>query len=217
MVVLAVLVVVAMLGSAVAALVIVVTAARSGDPTAGPSGRQPSVLPGPYATDEPPVANQDHWHSAYGVAICGDRFEPPFTSEDDPAGIHSHSDGVIHVHPFFPEAAGANATLGVFLGAMGASLTDDRLTLDDGRTFTEGDDTCDGEPAVLQVARWPDATLAGSTDPEVFTEGLSGLRFENDLEAYTIAFAPEGADLPPPSSIPQLSLLSDVPPPAVPA
>ena len=43
----------------------------------------------------------DHWHAAYGIYICG-TLEPPFTDDADPNGIHTHGDGVIHIHPVRP-------------------------------------------------------------------------------------------------------------------
>src|SRR5213592_5137587 len=47
----------------------------------------------------PPVANVDHWHAAYGIYNC-DAFEPAIQVKTDPDGIHTHGDGVIHIHPF---------------------------------------------------------------------------------------------------------------------
>src|SRR5690349_6189621 len=45
------------------------------------------------AASEAPVANQDHWHNAYGFYLC-DHFLPPFTDKgDDKHGIHTHGDG----------------------------------------------------------------------------------------------------------------------------
>ena len=63
-----------------------------------------------------PIANQDHWHTAYGVYIC-DKFITAFPhgldqNAADPLGIHSHGDGVIHIHPFSSTTSGKNATLG---------------------------------------------------------------------------------------------------------
>src|SRR5688500_3304374 len=46
----------------------------------------------------PSAAKRDHWHAAYGVYLC-DTFQPPLTNERDPLGIHTHGDGVIHIHP----------------------------------------------------------------------------------------------------------------------
>src|SRR5438309_6628977 len=66
----------------------------------------------------PPRAGVDHWHAAYGVDICG-KFLAPISSQTDPVGIHTHGEGVIHVHPFkLPSGrksfTGKNANLGAF-------------------------------------------------------------------------------------------------------
>ena len=158
----------------------------------------------------------DHWHAAYGVNICG-TFEPPFTNESDPNGIHTHSDGAIHIHPGAAQQvarAGDDATIGVFLTSAGAEITDDSLTLPgpDGEpvTFTEGEDDCDGEAAIVQVARWANASEANDTEPRVFTENMGDINFENDREAYTIAFLPEGDEIPPPETVDQLDELAGI-------
>lgn len=154
----------------------------------------------------------DHWHAAYGIDICG-TLEPPFTNDADPNGIHTHGDGVMHIHPGAAQQvarAGEDATLGVFMNAAGAQLTDNSITLPDGTTYTEGDDECDGEAAIVQVGYWANADEANDTDPQVFTENLAEIFFQNDREAYTIAFAPEGADLPPPETVDQLDELAGV-------
>ncbi|HZM43156.1 MAG TPA: hypothetical protein VFB94_28765, partial [Acidimicrobiales bacterium] len=46
----------------------------------------------------PPIVNQDHWHAAFGVYICGE-FQPNPPLFESPVGIHTHDDGVIHIHP----------------------------------------------------------------------------------------------------------------------
>ncbi len=201
----AVVVVVAMLGGAVAAFIVMLTSEAS-----------PFASSEPFDPTEPPVANEDHWHAAYAVSIC-EGFEPAFTRQDDIVGIHSHGDGVIHIHPFVEAAAGRNATLAVFLEAVGASITDQQLLLDDGRRLTEGEDECDGRPGRLVVARWPDAALAADQAPELITDNLADVRFGGDREAYTIAFVPEGVVPRPPPSISHLSVLSDVAPESTPA
>lgn len=150
-----------------------------------------------------PVQNEDHWHSPYALWDCaegeGGDFLPHFTSTDDALGIHSHDDAIIHIHPYFEAASGENATLEDFMTAMRAEISDDAITLDDGRVLGE-DVTCDGEPAIIQVHRWE---FASSVDeaPEVFTEDMGDIRFLNNGEAWIIARAPEGAELPPPPSI----------------
>jgi hypothetical protein len=154
----------------------------------------------------------DHWHAAYGVRICGE-FQPPFENQGDPNGIHTHGDGAIHIHPGAAEQvakAGDEATLGVFFSAVGGELTDDSITLPDGTTYTEGEDECGGESAEVQVAYWANASEASDTDPQVFTDDLADISFQNDREAYTIAFAPSDADLPPPTTIDQLDQLAGI-------
>ncbi len=157
----------------------------------------------------------DHWHAAYGINICG-TFEPPFTNDADPNGIHTHGDGAIHIHPGAAQQvarAGDEATLGVFMTAAGATLTDDSITIPTAEgevTYTEGEDQCDGEDAIVQVGYWANASEAADTDPQVFTDDLADINFKNDREAYTIAFLPEGDDIPPPETIGQLDELAGI-------
>lgn len=161
----------------------------------------------------PPVANQDHWHAAYGFFSCGDGFLAPLQVQDDPVGIHTHGDGIIHIHPFTAAVSGPNAVLGVFLDSAGASVDDEAIDVP-GLSVREGEDTCGAqdEPGVVQVAYWANARTASSTDPEIVTEDVRDVPFEQDGSAYTIAFAPDGATIPPPPTIPVLDALSDVSP-----
>jgi hypothetical protein len=147
---------------------------------------------------------QDHWHNAYGVWDCtSDSFLPNFQSESDPDGIHSHQDGLIHIHPFTAGVTGKEAKLEVFLRNMGAQLDDDTLALPGGETLTEGVE-CGGEPAVLQVVRFGDV-LNSTLVTEVRTEDLADTRFLGDAQGLVIALAPEGAEIPPPNSVEQLA------------
>ena len=156
---------------------------------------------------EPPLLS-DHWHSAYGVYVCGD-FEPDipeFTAPQN-GGTHTHGDGLIHIHPFSSARTGQNATLGNFLDDAGAVLgneggiDDDELRIPGDETYTEGDDSCDdldGDP-ILQVAVWKTAQAAvDEKEPDIVTESLDAVRFSADGMAFTIAFVPEGAEIPPP-------------------
>lgn len=140
----------------------------------------------------------DHWHLPYGIYDCttGD-FQEPLVNPNFPthAGIHTHSDGVVHVHPFSSAATGRNATVETFLEATTAQFDgDDALTFADRPELAAGVD-CGGEEAILQIARFD----LGATEPsEVITENVAEYRFTQDLEGFTIALAPLGADIPPP-------------------
>ena len=148
----------------------------------------------------------DHWDSAYGVYICRS-FIPPLVDIGEERGIHTHADGAVHVHPRTRELAGENATLGKFAQQVGLTLGDGVLGLPDGRTYRDGDD-CGGAPGKVQVARWSDATRT-TAEPEVTTENVAEIRFRKNGEAFTIAFAPERAKLPPPETASRLPELRE--------
>ncbi|MDB4109937.1 hypothetical protein N9574_01645 [bacterium] len=161
-----------------------------------------------------PIPGRSHWHAAYVVRVCDDVL-PPFDSAEDPLGIHSHSDGIMHVHPFFEASGFESATLGLFADAMGFTLSDGELTLPGGGTWRDGD-LCDGVPGRVFVDRWQ------SSDPESRVErifdDLESLRFEADGELYQIAFAPvDSFPVVPPATarLPELSNLGPPPEPWV--
>jgi hypothetical protein len=135
---------------------------------------------GTPAPEEPPVARQDHWHAAYGIYVC-DRFLPPIQNPRDPRGIHTHNDGLIHIHPFSSSAGGRNATLGVFADAVDLELSSDRLEVPGQGSFTEGEDDCGGEPAEVVV----------KVDDRIVRDDFRGIRLR-DRQSITIAFVPPG-------------------------
>ncbi len=139
----------------------------------------------------------DHWHLPFGIYDCTtDSFLPDLQDPQTAnAGIHTHSDGVIHLHPFSSTATGSNAQLERFLEATRTGIeNDETMTFADRDELSEGVQ-CDGEDAILQVARFAPGE---STPSEVITEDLLDFRFNEDQEGVVIALAPEGADIPPP-------------------
>ncbi len=141
----------------------------------------------------------DHWHAAYGVYLC-DKFAGDIQSERDPNGIHTHNDGVIHIHPFTSAASGSKATLGAFAQTVGMTLTSNRVKLPGGEEYSNGD-KCGDKAGRLRVL------LNGqerSGDPK-------DIRLR-DRDQIVIAFAPEDAKVPStPPSAPNLDNLNDVP------
>ena len=153
-----------------------------------------------------PRVGNDHWHSAYAIYDC-DRFLPAFTSAADPDGIHSHQDGVVHIHPWNSSAAGDRADLDVFLEAMGARVTDDEIS-GPGIGVLEAGSDCNGEPTVIRTVRFtridPGTDALPSTLTEIYeatdiySDDFGDVRLLGDLEAFTFARVPEGAEIPPP-------------------
>src|SRR5215217_600552 len=125
------------------------------------------------AAAEPPTFG-DHWHVAYGVYTCDGFTDPLADQNGDANGIHTHEDGLIHIHPTSAQATGDKATLGVFDEETGLGLDDDRLEIPGGDTFVEGEDKCDGKPGIVQVAVWDDPS---DESPEVVTEDVADIKF----------------------------------------
>jgi len=147
----------------------------------------------------------EHWHAAYGVWVC-DRFVTDLgDATPDALGIHTHQEGLMHIHPFQAAGAGKQATLAKFFDQTGLKVSNSSIRLPkgktyDGRTYEEGKTTCGGKPAQVRVAQWKSALEAakGAKATKVFTSDIGGIRLSEDLGAYTIAFAPSGARIPPP-------------------
>lgn len=156
-----------------------------------------------------PIANEDHWHAAFGFYVCDEplpdlpEYHPPQNR-----GIHGHGDGLIHIHPFSTARSGELATLRNFIAdggevlGGGDQLEDDRLGVPGDQTYIEGENSCDGVDGdpIVQVAVWDTgfAAINGQEPDRVVTKDFGSIRFDEDGQVYTIAFAPPGAEIPPP-------------------
>ncbi len=164
--------------------------------------RQAALNPLKSEKPRPPEASRkfpgDHWHAAYGIYVCN-KWLPSIQSDRDPLGIHTHNDGVIHIHPFTRAASGRRATLGVFADAVGMSLNEDRFKVPGAGTFIEGE-KCGDKRATVQIFLNGDERFGDPKDIRL-----------RDRDAIIIAFAPEGTEIPPPPSLRQLDNLTDVP------
>jgi hypothetical protein len=191
------------------------------------SSREATAAPRSQANEE-----SDHWHASLGIYQC-DRFlfdgtpeggpfftdRPDASGQTDRQGIHTHDDGVIHIHPFLDSAGGRNARMRIFFENIGLEWSDSQITFPDGTVWDEGETTCtvDGEevPGQIVLARWNSAQDAadGERPSELVTEDFGDVRFRADREYYTLAFLPEGEleDIPVrPDIIESLNNLSDV-------
>lgn len=141
----------------------------------------------------------EHWHSAYGFYFC-DRFSAPLADNGrDPLGIHTHGDGIVHVHPFSQAASGKRAVFDVFSRTMGITATRTRIKLGD--TESNNGDKCGDKPSEVRVF----------VDGKEVDIEPGDIHFE-DRQAIVIAFAPKDAEIPTqPPSFAGLDNLSDVP------
>lgn len=70
-----------------------------------------------------PSPGSSHWHAAYVVRVC-DEVLDPFEDAQASHGIHTHGDGLIHVHPATEIVGFERATLRVFTEVVGLRLDD---------------------------------------------------------------------------------------------
>lgn len=142
----------------------------------------------------------DHWHAAYGVYTCTD-FAAPIKSDKDPRGIHTHGDGVVHIHPFTKASSGRKATFGVFTETVGLKVSATSVQEPGGKRYKNGDACPDGKKGKVRVY------LNGDERP-----GDPRKIRMRDRDEIVVAFAPEGAKIPKtPSSAAELDRLNDVP------
>ena len=158
----------------------------------------------------------DHWHSVYDVYVCNGPgtgvFRQKIIVETDPDGIHTHGDGLIHIHPFSANATGDDATLGKFFEAFGGYISDSAIKLDTGEILHEEDFECGDQPVELVVARFD--AQDRQRDPQVYTEDLADIQFLKNLEAFTIALVPAG-EIPPLPRAERFTFLETVDPRAL--
>jgi hypothetical protein len=174
----------------------------------------PTVAPGALPVTPGPTIN-DHWHTAYAFWLCGEWVtlqgaleEPGAVGNQEylASGIHSHDDGVIHIHPFTSAGSGPNATLGTFLAGYGVELGDDSLRFPPAQGPGDVPMRCGAEPARLTVTLWPDAD-----DPDesvVYTDRLADVPL-GDGAAMTIAVTSDGS-VPLPPAAPNVAELGAV-------
>lgn len=60
----------------------------------------------------------DHWHAPYEVMVCGE-VHPPIAEFEHTSGIHTHGDGIMHLHPFTEEGEGRGAAVDKFFKNSG--------------------------------------------------------------------------------------------------
>ncbi|MGH7357954.1 MAG: hypothetical protein ACREJR_03960 [Candidatus Rokuibacteriota bacterium] len=150
------------------------------------------------ANERPRIASGDqpgdHWHAAVGVNVCGEwisnppEFHTRAGTGNVQAGIHSHGDGLIHIHPFTANEAGENATLGKFFEFGGWELREDAFRAWDGAEHSSGD-----------MCGKKEATVRWSVDGKEQTGDPADYRSKNG-DVIAIALLPKGEKIGEPPS-----------------
>jgi hypothetical protein len=156
----------------------------------------------------PPRIGRDHWHSAIGFDICGTFAANIPDNGQDPLGIHSHGDGVVHTHPFSAQSAGRRATLKLWFDTVGAKVSESSIQLP-GQEAKRNGERCQDKPAEVRVKVWD--SRSRSDNGRVVTGDPGDIRL-GDNQLITVAFLPDGADIRRPPTEAELDRLTDVAP-----
>lgn len=135
----------------------------------------------------------DHWHAAYGVYDCG-TFLPPLSDvTQDVSGLHTHDDGLMHIHPFGTSYTGTGANIGNWGETAGLEISDTSFRSGSVER-NNGDECAEGEPGTVQLKVWdsPDDAEGRSI------EGDFADYAPQDSSMWVVAFVPEGTDIPKP-------------------
>lgn len=116
----------------------------------------------------------DHWHAAYAIFICGDK-QRPIPAFEDSQGIHTHGDGIIHMHPFNPQGEGPGASLRSFFAYGRGKLTDSELKVRGQKSYKAEEDACNGQPTGVRVLRGDSGVhpLGGGTPDSSFNDAIN--------------------------------------------
>ncbi len=143
------------------------------------------------------------WYEGYGVYECG-TWAKAISHAKDPQGITTgNGDGIIHIHPTVKAAAGKNATLGKFAGAVGMKLNAAELQVPGGKLYTDGA-TCEGKPGHVYVKQFD---YVGDNVGTLETVTPTDVPL-SDGALVTIAFVPasDKGKIPPPPAYVQTNL-----------
>lgn len=149
----------------------------------------------------------DNWLEAYGVYVC-DKFLPNINSTNNPYGISTNNDGVIHISPFEKKYAGHNATVGRFGKAVDLEVTRTSVQMPgDPKTYKSGE-KCGDKDGKFVVKEWTDAKN-NDTGTEVKSDPARLLL--KDKAAVVFAYVPHDMnvkDIPLPESASKLEAIA---------
>lgn len=158
--------------------------------------------------DVVPPTLGDHWHAAYGIYDCDHFIAPLSDVGQDTTGLHTHDDGLMHMHPFGTRYTGKDANIGNWGIATGLELSDTKVTASG--ISRENGDKCGDVEATLQLKVWD--SIADETG-HMITGDFADYA-PQELTLWTLAFVPEGTDIPKPpaEAIAALQAPSDLEP-----
>ena len=157
----------------------------------------------------------DHIHNAFGAYVCDHWASALTDTRADLLGIHTHGDGLIHIHPFAPAVSGRSAIMKAWADQVGMSVSKTTIAFPGQATLKNGD-TCPpsadgklkGGKGELQVWIWqtPDQKT-----PDRYTGDPNKIHFDPD-RVIAFAFVVPGTAVPEPPSFAKLAAPNDTEP-----
>ncbi len=96
-----------------------------------------------------PRIGKDHWHATYTYYVCGEKQPNAPTWE---SGVHTHGDGVLHIHPFRSSEEGPGARLVKWFEYGSGKLSQSEIRMPGtSKTWKNGDECPDGTKGEVQV------------------------------------------------------------------
>lgn len=118
--------------------------AKGGSGDREPNSPSGDVIDDPQGLEGHPLIGEDHWHAAYTFYACGVK-QPNAPTWD--SGIHTHGDGIIHLHPFTESEEGRGARLVKWFEYGDGLLDDSQIRLPgSSHTYANGDVCPDDSP-----------------------------------------------------------------------
>ena len=87
----------------------------------------------------------DHWHAQITMSVCGETY----VESPSEGGIHSHGDGLLHIHPHAANEAGKNATLRRFFEGARTKVTATSIQIPGERAYQDGSLCPNGERGTM--------------------------------------------------------------------
>jgi hypothetical protein len=145
----------------------------------------------------------DNWFEAFGVYIC-DKYVPNIDSANNPYGINTQNDGIIHISPFEKRYAGHNATLGLFAKAVDFKVDRTSFKLPTEEKTWKSGEKCGDKNGKFVVKEWTSGK-DNATGKEVKSDPARLLL--KDGAAIAVAYIPDDMkweDIPLPDSAAKL-------------
>lgn len=136
----------------------------------------------------------DHWHAAYGIYDCDTFLPPEVDIKQDASGIHTHGDGLMHMHPYSSVYTGDGADILSFAEQTGLEVSDDSFAT--ATVSRKTGDKCGTKAGHVELVTWDSPE---DTSPKVIRKDIADYAPKN-ASVWVLAFVADGTEVPLPES-----------------